>query len=101
MGSAHAEIGVLEQARATFGSLKGETIFMNVSKLPCGYCLGDVAAEAKLLELNYLRINTVNPINGYPTSYFWRPGMNTLQEIGLRESFQGIPYTWQMIKQGL
>lgn len=52
-------------------------------------------------ELNYLRINTVNPVSGYPASYFWRPGMKSLEEVGIRESFQGIPYIWQLIKQGL
>lgn len=89
MADAHAEIGVIEQANKA-GQTKGQEMVLAVSKPPCGYCTGDIAAEAEQAGLKYLRINTQNTETLYPEAYYWRPGMNKIEPIDMKESARRI-----------
>lgn len=100
MLDAHAEIGVIEQAYRA-GKTQGQSMFMGLSRPPCGYCTGDLAAEAERAGLSYLRINTVNTRTLYPEAYYWMPGMKRIERIGVIESIEQIPYSWAGLKANL
>ncbi|WP_217647408.1 cytidine deaminase-like fold-containing protein [Amphritea atlantica] len=79
MGTAHAEIGAIQQA-ADAGKTKGADMSMTVSgKDVCGYCKGDIAATAEKAELKSLTIQATDDITGLPKTYHWKPGMKSIK----------------------
>ena len=100
MADSHAEIGVIEQAYKA-GKTQGQSMFMSLSRPPCGYCTGDLAVEAERSGLKYLRIRTVNKDTMYPEAYYWMPAMKKVEKMGTIESFKQIPYSWAGFKANL
>ncbi|MEN9423083.1 MAG: hypothetical protein RL122_466 [Pseudomonadota bacterium] len=79
MGTAHAEIGTIQQA-FNAGKTKGQSMTMSVSgKDVCGYCKGDIAAAAEKAGLKSLTINAIDNVTNLPKIYQWTPGMTTIK----------------------
>ena len=79
MGTAHAEIGAIQQA-FNAGKTKGQSMTMSVSgKDVCGYCKGDIAAAAERAGLKSLTINAIDNVTKLPKIYQWTPGMTTIK----------------------
>lgn len=79
MSTAHAEIGVIQQASEA-GKTKGADMAMTVSgKDVCGYCKGDIAAAAEKAELKSLIIQATDDLTGLPKKYHWKPGMKSVK----------------------
>ncbi|MCX5575264.1 hemagglutinin repeat-containing protein [Enterobacter sp. E-TC7] len=75
MATAHAEVGVIQQAFEK-GMSQGREMTMSVSKEPvCGYCRGDIAAMADKAGLKSLTIYE----EATGTVLFWQPGMKSLK----------------------
>jgi len=75
MATAHAEVGVIQQAFEK-GMSQGREMTMSVSKEPvCGYCRGDIAAMADKAGLKSLTI--YEETTG--TVLYWQPGMKSLK----------------------
>lgn len=75
MATAHAEVGVIQQAFEK-GMSQGREMTMSVSKEPvCGYCRGDIAAMADKAGLKSLTIyeETTGSV------LYWQPGMKSLK----------------------
>ncbi|WJM80601.1 cytidine deaminase-like fold-containing protein [Pectobacterium brasiliense] len=75
MATAHAEVGVIQQAFEK-GMTKVREMTMSVSKEPvCGFCRGDVAAMADKAGLKSLTIyeETTGSV------LYWQPGMKSLK----------------------
>jgi filamentous hemagglutinin len=80
MGTAHAEIGTIQQA-VNAGKTKGADMSMTVSgKDVCGFCKGDIAAAAEKAELKSLTIQATDDLTGLPKAYYWKPGMKSIKE---------------------
>lgn len=80
MGTAHAEIGTIQQA-FNAGKTQGKDMTMTVSgKDVCGYCRGDIASAAEKAGLKSLIINAVDDLTGLPKTYYWKPEMKTIKE---------------------
>ncbi len=81
MSTAHAEIGVIQQAYDA-GITQGKTMSITVTgKDVCGYCIGDVAAAAKKAGLKRLEIKAFDDDTGLPKTYYWEPGFKSLREL--------------------
>lgn len=75
MATAHAEVGVIQQAFEK-GMTKGREMTMTVSKEPvCGFCRGDVAAMAEKSGLKSLTIYEERT----GKILYWLPGMKSLK----------------------
>jgi len=75
MATAHAEVGVIQQAFEK-GMSQGREMTMSVSKEPvCGYCRGDIAAMADKAGLKSLTIYE----EATGSVLFWQPGMKSLK----------------------
>ena len=75
MATAHAEVGVIQQAFEK-GMSQGRDMTMSVSKEPvCGYCRGDIAAMADKAGLKSLTI--FEEATG--SVLYWQPGMKSLK----------------------
>ncbi|EEP5105013.1 filamentous hemagglutinin N-terminal domain-containing protein [Salmonella enterica] len=75
MATAHAEVGVIQQAFEK-GMTQGREMTMSVSKEPvCGYCRGDIAAMADKAGLKYLTIYE----EATGSVLYWQPGMKSLK----------------------
>ena len=75
MATAHAEVGVIQQAFEK-GMTQGREMTMSVSKEPvCGFCRGDVAAMAEKSGLKSLTIYE----EATGAVLFWQPGMKSLK----------------------
>ena len=75
MGTAHAEIGAIQQAFDA-GATAGADMTLTVTgKAVCGHCIGDVAAMAKQSGLNSLTV--IEEATG--NTLFWEPGMRSLK----------------------
>jgi len=75
MATAHAEVGVIQQAFEK-GMTKGREMTMSVSKEPvCGFCRGDVAAMADKAGLKSLTIYE----EATGSVLYWQPGMKSLK----------------------
>jgi len=74
MATAHAEIGVIQQAKEA-GLTKGADMRMSVvGQEVCGYCRGDIPAAASAAGLNSLTI-----VDGKTGQFlYWAPGMRSL-----------------------
>lgn len=76
MATAHAEVGVIQQAYVA-GKTAGASMELTVTgKAVCGYCRGDIAAMA---EKSGLKSLTVTEAATGKTLY-WQPGMRALKE---------------------
>jgi filamentous hemagglutinin len=77
MATAHAEIGVIQQA-FNAGKTQGAAMAIEVTGEPvCGYCRGDIAAAADKAGLKSLEINEV----ATGKTLYWRPGMRSIREL--------------------
>ena len=77
MATAHAEIGVIQQAHNA-GVARGSHLTMTVTgKEVCPFCRGDIPAAASAAGLKQLTI--YEAASGY--TYIWKPGMNKLMRI--------------------
>eukprot|EP01032_Pedospumella_encystans_P011166 gene11166-13004_t len=77
MATAHAEIGVIQQA-SNAGVAKGADMTLTVKGEPvCTYCRGDIPAAAEAAGLKSLTI--VDQMAGI--TYFWKPGMTKLGKL--------------------
>ncbi len=75
MATAHAEVGVIQQAYEK-GMTLGREMTMTVSKEPvCGFCRGDVAAMAEQSGLKSLTIYEEQT----GKVLYWQPGMKSLK----------------------
>jgi len=75
MATAHAEVGVIQQAFEK-GMSQGREMTMSVSKEPvCGYCRGDIAAMADKAGLKSLTIYE----EATGTVLYWQPGMKSIK----------------------
>lgn len=75
MATAHAEVGVIQQAFEK-GLTSGRDMAMTVSKEPvCGFCRGDVAAMADKAGLKSLTVFEEKT----GVTLFWQPGMKSLK----------------------
>ncbi|QBR51433.1 hypothetical protein E2F51_16265 [Erwinia sp. QL-Z3] len=75
MATAHAEVGVIQQAFEK-GMSQGRYMTMSVSKEPvCGYCRGDIAAMADKAGLKSLTIYE----EATGSVLYWQPGMKSLK----------------------
>ncbi|EFA5733532.1 contact-dependent inhibition effector tRNA nuclease [Escherichia coli] len=75
MATAHAEVGVIQQAFEK-GMSQGREMTMSVSKEPvCGYCRGDIAAMADKAGLKSLTIYE----EATGSVLYWQPGMKSLK----------------------
>ncbi|BEO61577.1 hypothetical protein SMQE30_20000 [Serratia marcescens] len=75
MATAHAEVGVIQQAYEK-GMTLGREMTMTVSKEPvCGFCRGDVAAMAEKSGLKSLTIYEEQT----GKTLYWQPGMKSLK----------------------
>ncbi|AEF47600.1 filamentous hemagglutinin family outer membrane protein [Serratia sp. AS12] len=75
MATAHAEVGVIQQAYEK-GMTLGREMTMTVSKEPvCGFCRGDVAAMAEKSGLKSLTIYEEQT----GKVLYWQPGMKSLK----------------------
>ncbi|WKV52818.1 hemagglutinin repeat-containing protein [Dickeya fangzhongdai] len=75
MATAHAEVGVIQQAFEK-GMTQGREMTMSVSKEPvCGFCRGDVAAMADKAGLKSLTIYE----EATGSVLYWQPGMKSLK----------------------
>ncbi|HAU9086580.1 TPA: filamentous hemagglutinin N-terminal domain-containing protein [Escherichia coli] len=75
MATAHAEVGVIQQAFEK-GMSQGREMTMSVSKEPvCGYCRGDIAAIADKAGLKSLTIYE----EATGSVLYWQPGMKSLK----------------------
>lgn len=75
MATAHAEVGVIQQAYEK-GMSQGREMTMSVSKEPvCGYCRGDIAAMADKAGLKSLTIYEEST----GSVLYWQPGMKSLK----------------------
>ncbi|MEX3019738.1 hemagglutinin repeat-containing protein [Kluyvera sp. STS39-E] len=75
MATAHAEVGVIQQAFEK-GMTQGREMTMSVSKESvCGYCRGDIAAMADKAGLKYLTIYE----EATGSVLYWHPGMKSLK----------------------
>ena len=75
MATAHAEVGVIQQAFEKEMS-QGREMTMSVSKEPvCGYCRGDIAAMADKAGLKSLTIYE----EATGSVLYWQPGMKSLK----------------------
>lgn len=80
MGTAHAEIGTIQQA-FNAGKTQGQNMAMDVAgKDVCGFCKGDIAAAAEKSGLKSLTINAIDDATGLPKTYYWASGMKTIKE---------------------
>jgi len=80
MGTAHAEIGTIQQAFDA-GKTKGADMTMTVTgKDVCGYCKGDIAAAAETAELKSLTIQAADDVTGLSKTYQWVQGMKSIKE---------------------
>ncbi|MGV8664168.1 cytidine deaminase-like fold-containing protein, partial [Pseudomonas aeruginosa] len=74
---AHAEIGVIQKA-FNEGKTVGSEMTMNVvGNDVCGYCRGEIAAEASKSGLKSLTIQAKYDITGLPKKYYGEVGMNS------------------------
>lgn len=79
MGTAHAEIGAIQQAFDA-GITMGKSMTISVTgKNVCGYCIGDIAAAAKKAGLKELTVRAVDNKTGLPITYYWVPGMKSIK----------------------
>ncbi|MCP2052741.1 UNVERIFIED_ORG: hypothetical protein J3D59_002601 [Pseudomonas fluorescens] len=77
MATAHAEIGVIQQAYNA-GKTEGAAMTLKVEgQAVCGYCRGDIAAAAEKAGLKSLEINEV----ATGKTLYWRPGMRSIKEL--------------------
>ncbi|WP_268561257.1 two-partner secretion domain-containing protein [Pseudomonas protegens] len=77
MATAHAEIGVIQQAYNA-GKTQGAVMTLKVEgQAVCGYCRGDIAAAAEKAGLKSLEINEV----ATGKTLYWRPGMRSVKEL--------------------
>ena len=77
MGSAHAEVGSIQQAYEA-GVTSGADMKMTVTgKAVCGYCRGDVAAMAEKAGLKSLTIKEA----ATGDTLFWESGMRSLKKV--------------------
>ncbi|MGE6473266.1 cytidine deaminase-like fold-containing protein [Serratia proteamaculans] len=77
MATAHAEIGVIQQAYNA-GKTQGAAMTLKVEgQAVFGYCRGDIAAAAEKLGLRSLEINEV----ATDKTLYWRPGMRSVKEL--------------------
>ncbi|WP_421552932.1 cytidine deaminase-like fold-containing protein [Pseudomonas yamanorum] len=77
MATAHAEIGVIQQAYNA-GKTQGAAMSLKVEgQAVCGYCRGDIAAAAEKAGLKSLEINEV----ATGKTLYWRPGMRSIKEL--------------------
>ncbi|MET0010546.1 MAG: hypothetical protein ABW109_22035, partial [Candidatus Thiodiazotropha sp. 6PLUC4] len=73
MGTAHAEVGAIQQAFDA-GATTGADMTLNVTgKAVCGYCRGDVAAMAEKASLKSLTVFEEATGN----TLYWKSGMNS------------------------
>jgi filamentous hemagglutinin len=76
MGTAHAEVGAIQQAFDA-GATIGADMTLNVTgKAVCGYCRGDVAAMAEKAGLQSLTVYEEATGN----TLYWQPGMKSLKK---------------------
>ncbi|PSF05912.1 hypothetical protein C7H09_12430 [Marinobacter fuscus] len=76
MGTAHAEVGAIQQAFDA-GVTAGTDMTLTVTgKAVCGFCRGDVAAMAKQAELKSLTVYEEATGN----TLYWRQGMKSLKK---------------------
>ncbi|WP_181952664.1 cytidine deaminase-like fold-containing protein, partial [Yersinia canariae] len=81
MASAHAEIGVIQQAYNA-GKTQDANLTINVvGKDVCSYCKGDIAAAAQASGAKSVTVNAIDNKTGLPKSYIWEPGMKSIKEI--------------------
>lgn len=77
MATAHAEIGVIQQAYNA-GKTQGAAMTLKVEgQAVCGYCRGDIAAAAEKSGLKSLEINEV----ATGKTLYWKPGMRSIKEL--------------------
>jgi filamentous hemagglutinin len=77
MATAHAEIGVIQQAHDA-GKTQGAAMTLKVEgQAVCGYCRGDIAAAAEKAGLKSLEINEI----ATGKRLYWRPGMRSVKEL--------------------
>ncbi|GAA3579163.1 hypothetical protein GCM10023078_03780 [Gibbsiella greigii] len=75
MATAHAEVGVIQQAFEK-GMSQGREMTMSISKEPvCGYCRGDIATMADKAGLKSLTIYE----EATGSVLYWQPGMKSLK----------------------
>jgi len=76
MGTAHAEVGAIQQAFDA-GATAGANMSLKVTgKAVCGYCRGDVAAMAKQADLKSLTVFEEATGN----TLYWEQGMKSLKK---------------------
>ncbi len=76
MATAHAEIGVIQQAYDA-GVTAGADMTLTVEgKAVCDYCKGDIAAAAEKAGLKSLTVKE----NATGKTLYWKPGMKSLKE---------------------
>ena len=77
MGTAHAEIGAIQQAFEA-GATKGADMTLTVTgKAVCGFCRGDIAAMANKSGLKSLTVFEEATGN----TLYWQPGMKSLKKV--------------------
>ena len=75
MGTAHAEVGAIQQAFEA-GATSGADMTLTVTgKAVCGFCRGDVAAMAHEAGLKSLTVREQATGN----TLYWQPGMKSLK----------------------
>ncbi|MEQ5833823.1 hypothetical protein [Marinobacter sp. NFXS9] len=76
MGTAHAEVGAIQQAFDA-GATSGADMTLTVTgKAVCGFCRGDIAAMAKQAELKSLTVYEEATGN----TLYWQPGMKSVKK---------------------
>jgi len=76
MGTAHAEVGAIQQAFDAGSTIGADMTLTVKGKAVCGFCRGDVAAMAKQAELNSLTVYEEATGN----ILYWQPGMKSLKK---------------------
>lgn len=80
METAHAEVGIIQQAHNA-GVAKGANLNITVvGKDVCDYCKGDVPAMGNAAEINSITIYAIDEY-GVMKSYNWQSGMKTLERV--------------------
>jgi len=76
MGTAHAEVGAIQQAFDAGATAGADMTLTVIGKAVCGFCRGDVAAIAKQADLKSLTVFEEATGN----TLFWQPGMKSLKK---------------------
>ena len=77
MGTAHAEVGAMQQAFDAGVTTGADMILTVTGKAVCGYCRGDLAAMAK--EAGLISLSVFEEATGL--KLFWQPGMRSLKRV--------------------